>query len=71
MQTARPTLVELVDSKVFVASLIWLITFGATYAGGAGGPMRVGIATALAIVYLLSFREKQAPKDTNRCAPFR
>jgi hypothetical protein len=58
MQTARPTPVEFVDSKVFVASLIWLITFGATYVGGAGEVMRVVIATALALVFLLSFREK-------------
>ena len=46
------------DGKRFTAALIWLITFGICYSGGASEGERVMIPTALVLVFLLSFREK-------------
>jgi hypothetical protein len=46
------------DVKRFTAVLIWLITFGVCYLGGASEGARVMIPTALVLVFLLSSRDK-------------
>jgi hypothetical protein len=43
------------DSKRFVATLIWLLTFGVCYLADAGEFMRVAIPTALTLIFALSF----------------
>jgi hypothetical protein len=58
MWMAPPAPMGFFDGKRFTAALIWLITFGICYLGGASEGERVMIPTALVLVFLLSFREK-------------
>ena len=55
MRTVPPALMGFLDSKRFTAALIWLLTFGACYLGGASELMGVMIPTTLTLIFLLSF----------------